>query len=654
MQSTQPTRHAIQLPPGFKAISIHPADELIPLRLCVLLRTEPDPVAGRFFLLRDLVGARVYLGCVCDAGGRVQEWIEIWTQAVEGIETTLAAHREAFSNSILDQRWIAQTLACQAWAPENFIETGWEFRHPPPTFIDLSTWKVLCPSDSTQSPLWRLCEDDILLQKAELPAYSSSLVRYLYQKSAEPASKFVPVVSNAPESAATVPFAQALSLNDQVVTFNEQGGLMMVTRFHPFGYEEYVDLLSGKSWPGLVHGKTRLALGEPYETLLEVDALQKSDGYLFHGGQGRAGRFVETLHLKLHLLIEAFRCVRSSIKASQLPLLNLTPESFRVKLNSLSPGLPYLWTSQCGLVKPSQAHALLVQTTLQRLFLRAGQPEVSTYLPEGQLSGCRGLGAVRLRKTLPHESNGVIVEGTLGLQEAVRCSPRDILWIRLPLASGIVDLFGHIESEGLASAEVRFRTLPQKLPEAALTALLSNTMLAFPRCQYEVIPLLSSPSDLYSLTVLAVRTLLVNDKAALPAALDDLLSLARQAALEFTAEVPLAARIQSIFDRKPQWLECLGPHRLTVEEVKPQEGVTMVPGELWFEVLAALVRCLPGAGPDSYCADLADAQPLALETVFDRPTGDLKRLRVKTRSLLLVDWNFNREVHATIDELLER
>jgi hypothetical protein len=654
MQSTHSASHAIQLPPGFRAIPIHPADEQIPLRLCVLLRSEPDPLAGRFFLLRDLVGARVHLGCICDAAGRVQEWIEIWTQTVEGIETTLAAHREAFSNSSLDQRWTAQTLACKAWAPENFIETGWEFRHPPPVFIDLSTWTVLWPTDSARGPLWQLCQDDALLQKAGLPPYSSSVVRYLYQKSAGDASKFVPVVSNAPESAATVPFAQALSLNDRVATFNEQGGLMMVTRFHPFDYEEYVDLLSGKAWSGLLHGKCQLGLGEPYQSLLEVDPLQKSDGYLFQSGQGRAGRFVETLHLKLHLLLEAFRCVRGSVQAAQLPFLNLTPESFRVKLNTLSPGLPFLWTARCGLVKPTQAHSLQVQTTQKRLFLRAGQPEVSTYLPEGQTAGCRGLGSVRLRKTLPHEGNTVIVEGTLGLQEAAPCSPRDILWIRLPLAAGLVDLFGHIESEGLAAAEVRFRTLPQKLPEAALAALLSNTMLAFPRCQYEIIPLLSSPCDLYSLAVLAIRTLLIHDKASLPGALDDLLSLARQAALEFKAEVPLAARIQSIFDRKPQWLESLGPHRLTMEEMKPQEGVTLVPGELWFEVLAALIRCLPGAGPDSYCADLADAQPLALETVFDRPITDLQSLALKTRSLILVDWSFNREVRATLDALLER
>jgi hypothetical protein len=142
----------------------------------------------------------------------------------------------------------------------------------------------------------------------------------------------------------------------------------------------------------------------------------------------------------------------------------------------------------------------------------------------------------------------------------------------------------------------------------------------------------------------------VNDKAALPAALDDLLGLARQAALEYKPDLPLPTRLAGIFDRKSGWLESLGPHRLLAESLSPKEAIELVPPELWHEVLAAIVRLFPGAGPDSYCADLGDAPPLALETVFDRPLVHLDNLLLKTRGLVVIDWGFNREIRAVIDE----
>ena len=84
------------IPQGYTAVPIQDAVDA-PLRLCVLARQTPDPVAGIFVLLRDLHDSLVYLGCVTDAGGRVREWLELWVQNVDGLEASLPAHREAFS-----------------------------------------------------------------------------------------------------------------------------------------------------------------------------------------------------------------------------------------------------------------------------------------------------------------------------------------------------------------------------------------------------------------------------------------------------------------------------------------------------------------------------------------------------------------------------
>ena len=643
---------AFRPPRDFRAVPIHPTNENVPLRVCVLVRKTPDPAAGRFVQLADLPEARVYLGCVCDAGERVREWIELWVQTVEGQDTRPASPLSSLSNSLLDQRWAAQCDALRAWAPESFIETGWETRHPLPLFIDPATFSLIHPKGADGGAGWELCQDDALLEAAGLPPYRPSLSRFLYQPAKGKDSRFVPLTDDAAGNALTVPHLEALGLSEQAVPFNPGAGLIMATSFYPLGYEEYLDLLGGKPWSGIEHGKSAFPLGELYQSLPDPNPRQDQGGHLFLGRHGRKGRLLETLHLKLRLLAEVFRAVRVSLRTHQLPFLNLSPGSFRVKLADLGEGLPFLWTAKCAVVQPPRSLAIQPKTTAQRWFVRSGQPAKSIYLPEGQIASGRGLATVRIRKVMPHPPEALIIEGTLAVQEPSPCSPRDILWVRLPLSTGPLDLYGHIDSDGLASSEARFQTLPMRLPEASANALRSGTVVVFPRCQYEIITLLSSPCDLYSLGVLAIRTLLVNDKAALPVALDDLLSLARQVAVEHQHQpgVPLPARIAAIFAQKRGWIESLGPHRLLADPLDLEEAGALVPAGLWYEVLAAIVRLFPGAGPDSHRADLGDAPPLALETVLDPPLADLESLLLKTRSLIVIDWGYNREVRAVIDE----
>jgi len=49
---------------GLVMASIHSFNEETPLRVCVLVRAEPDLTIGPFVLLRELPGSRVYLGAV--------------------------------------------------------------------------------------------------------------------------------------------------------------------------------------------------------------------------------------------------------------------------------------------------------------------------------------------------------------------------------------------------------------------------------------------------------------------------------------------------------------------------------------------------------------------------------------------------------------
>ena len=641
------------MPEGYVAIPVAQSAQGCALRVCVLARQTPDP-AGHLVTLRELYDARVHLGCVVDAAGRVREWLELWVQNVDGLDASLPAYRETFSNFFLDARWKQQAELFRELNPAGYLATSWETAHPLPTFLDLSHAAPVHPSGTEPGSQWELCRDDKLLQAAGLPPFTTSLFRYLHQPSAAK-SQFLPVTAGAPENSATRPLAEVMSDANHHLALNPQGGLMMAISFSPVGLEDYLDLLGGKSWPGIEHGKKRLNLDSAYEALNDWSQAQQDNAHLFLGLQGKAGRFVETYHLKLQALTEVFRQTRGFMQRVQLPFLNLAADSFRVSLKQLGTGLPILWTAQCALVKPGNAVALPVETSEFRYFIRARGAGASIYLPEGLSGHLQGSGSVRIRKVMPPEQGRTVLEGTLVTQERLAVSSNDLLWIRLPLPSGRLDLYGHLfAAESLAQGEIRFRTVSQKLPEAAITALQASEGVSFARSPFEVVPLLSSPCDLYSLGVLAVRALLVDEKTTLAIALDEVLSLARQVATEHKADVPLGARIRAILERDSRYAASLGPHRLNREGAPPEEALRLIPMELWADTLAVLVSLFPGLGPDSVCHDFGDAPALALETIFNRPLEELEKLLVRSRSLVVIDWAYNQEIHAAIKSLLPR
>ena len=80
----------------------------------------------------------------------------------------------------------------------------------------------------------------------------------------------------------------------------------------------------------------------------------------------------------------------------------------------------------------------------------------------------------------------------------------------------------------------------------------------------------------------------------------------------------------------------------------------LLPPDLWHGALAAIVRLFPGLTPDSYCKDYGDAPPLALEKVFNQPLQGFETLLERSRSLIVIDWSANREIHSAIRDLMDR
>jgi hypothetical protein len=639
-----------QIQKGYRPVPISETDAESPLRLCVIVREAPDPIAGMFVLLRDSVDAAIYLGCLVDAGGYVHQWLELWFQNINNVQTTLRAYRETFSNHMLDERWRRHAAFFARLDRSSKIEIRSETNHPLPVYFDLGVSGPVNPREPSSSAPWELCTDDRLLEEHGLPRYSTSLARYLSVRgSSKP--PFLPVAAGSPENDSTQDTKQVFG---PLIPLNPDGGLMMARKFAPLNFEAYLNLLGGQPWKGIEEGSKVFKLSGVYETLQNADAIQQGGAHLFLGKRGSAGRLVETFHLKLNLIIQAFRMVRDFVRDEQLPFLNLSADSFRVSLAETSPNLPFLWTAKVTLSTLGSAFALPIETSNARYFVASGDGATSIYRPVTSSAPINATGAVRIRKVLSQPDDTVVLEGTISTQERIDISHADLLWIRLTLSSGRVDLYANL-TEGVAQGEQRFRTLPQKLPEHLGIAIRSAEGVRFPNVPFETLPLRSSPCDLYTLAAIAVRTLLVNDENSLAIALDELSSLAQLAGSDVQEGVDISSRVRAIADADPRWSASLGPHRLLKSEsLTAEEALAYLPSELWWDTVAVIIQCFPGAIPGAFCASLGDVPPLALHTIFEPAILAMEKLFLRSRSLLFVDWKYNSEVNSVLQAALQR
>jgi hypothetical protein len=315
--------------------------------------------------------------------------------------------------------------------------------------------------------------------------------------------------------------------------------------------------------------------------------------------------------------------------------------------------LPLFWTAKVDLAESSCAMALFVGGNAARYFLPPELQGRSIYRPQARYSAERGTASMRVRKVLPPAQGGISVEATLITDERMNVTANDLIHVCLRIAGGRVDLYGHVdESEALAKGETRFRTIPQQLSPSERSALEELAGTSVPHATFEILPLLTSPCDMYALGVLAIRILLVDEENTLAVALDEMLSLAREIASTHTPDRNLGKRLQALFAKDARWAQSLGPRRLVRDAPTGDSAARIIPSDLWMETIGAIVRMFPGIGPDSYCRDLGDAPGTALEQIFDQPFDHFTLLSLRSRSLVLADWNQNLEIHDAIYEVI--
>jgi len=639
------------IPPGFQALALWP-DETSPLLICLLVQSDLSEGGDPFVLLRETADASIYLGCLTDRSGHPKAWIEIWVQNIDRIALSWRARLEALTNAFWDRRWSEQVALLRALKRNSIIETGYEARNPLPVLIDRVKGRVIHPTEPATSRELFLCSDEAALKRAGLPSYASSLHRYLWNGVVNEGTVFFAATSDAPLPAGVRRLAD---LFGDLNPFNPAAGLIIVRLLAPLGLIEFADLLSGKAWTGFHSGRLSLRLGGAYSDLEDLEAIQQRGVHLFSGRSGRSGRLLEVFHLKLNLILQVLTEVRAAIGHQQLPFLALNAESFRVQLSQVGTGLPLFWSTRVDLGESSCALALKVGNGESRYFLPAELPSQSIYRPQTRGVLERGFATVRVRKVLPPALTGTSLEATLATDERLNVAASDLIHVCLPLSGSHVDLFGRVdESQALAVGETRFRTVPQKFPESVRDALESVAGTSIGSASFEILPLLSSPYDMYAIAVLATRILLVDEETTLPVALDEMLSLARQVANEFKPDILLRDRLLKIVERDRRWASSLGPQRLIRETASRDVAPRVLPADMWWETLGAVVRLFPGIGPDSVCRDFGDAPVSALDRIFDETISHIRILLLRSRSLVVSDWNQNLEIHDAIYEVISK
>ncbi len=663
------------VPDGYAAVPFTAAAADGPVRLCLVVRWRPDPVGGRLVVVRDGLGSRAYLGCVCDAAGGVREWVEFDVQQPPDADHPLMhlhVGREAVTNAALEVRWKARLAhAAEAGGAggvvPTLLRTGWEAAAPCATFVDPAAMAPVHPAGES-GRLLVLCRDDALLAGAGLPTYAASMHRYLYD-AGDPGARLVPVTPGAPVNGQTRGLAEVLPNDGELLPVNPTAAAVAVRSFAAASLADVVRQLGGAPPAGVRHGLSTLPIGPASAAPVGAGAGDGDGGlgaWVFPGGRGRAGRFVEAFHLKVRLLLNLVGQVRAFAARTDRPLLNLRPDSFAVfggggaSGGDPATGLPALWTCRPVLVDPGDAIAVeLPAGAGGTAFLPPGRSGLSIYQPPQVALRYAGRGQFQIRKTFAEldadappdaevtPETPVVFEATFHTPEPLLAGERDVVWFRLNVPRPL-DLFARPDQRGrLGAGELRFRTVPRPFDPATLAALRAAEGVPLPNVAFEVIPRLGVAADLYSLAVMAVELLLVRDGDSLPETVSNVAALARHAGRSGTGS--LADRLVEAFADEPQFADLLGPHRLVSDPpITPAAARAAVPDELWFDALAAVVGMFPGLSAGGVAVDVGDTPAAGPAATFDPAIAALRSLVVRSRSLLAVDWQYNREVHATV------
>ncbi len=596
----------------------------------------------RPYVLQVQMDAVTYLGAVCDHSGNPREWVEIRIQEIAGLEDGFDGGGPECSGPLLDQRWRRMTEGYAKGAAELMIRGEWEKVHGEPVFIDTAGTRRTRPDGG-----WTLCQDDQLLERHRLPTFSGSWHRYLV--SHEGTVKFVPLTASATRSPDTIEFEEAFR-GLQVV--NREAGLMMISRAPGLKYEDFADFLAGKDFGEHPRDLLRVPPVGIYKTFLDKNAQgQAGIGYI-NGRSSLNERLAEILFLKLSLLRGAMELLKSATEAQKMPFLGISGDSFGVHLAEPAASLPFLWNHRVSLFAVPGVVPMPLGPSGDQMMVQCGPISQSIYRAGRAAGPKEGKGRVRFRKISPADAGGLwLIEGTLQTDESLEVSRKDLLELDIRLPRGKrLRIRGYFMTLKAVQGESRFLSLPMDVAPEIVADMEGGGLQITERVDFRIIPGVGSTADLYSIAVVAVRTLFSRD-VPLSETMDDMLELIHAYGQTFersdwdTGSGNLASFINS--EKGKLWREKLGPARVG-EGVSAEAAAQAIPPHLWWRAVEYIGRLFPGEMPGSFAKDFDDFDSRAPERVYAEPLAALDGLIETCRSLLF--WNpvASREILSVI------
>jgi hypothetical protein len=391
------------------------------------------------------------------------------------------------------------------------------------------------------------------------------------------------------DGAAVLPAIPATPAKGWTV-FNLHDEPFLLTRLAPVPFDDFVARLGGG-------GGT------------EGDTPEQTGAGLLFAAEGSGVDAVEILTLKLAAFLQTVRALRQHTLLLGRPHLDLHPEHLAVEVGPRGDFLPDLWSFRVKLLGPSPGRMARLGPGIElplppRLPRTPFAPRV---IREARLarpsSGELLIERVVQEKASDKGEGAWRIEGTLLDPHGFYPPPGPRDWVQIAWPR---DPFGSL---GTAAAQVDPRVAPQSVEMAVITEPLElDPALArrlgkpggfrVPGVRYRIYPQLGVPEDLWSLGVLLLRLVLVNDGQSL-SALDPL--------LDMVPHGPVSELRGG--RRKPDEILASAiaadPHRLAKENLFHQAVDRLpgrpnaVPDDLWTEVLRLALRLVargPGFG----------------------------------------------------------
>ena len=338
-----------------------------------------------------------------------------------------------------------------------------------------------------------------------------------------------------------------------------------------------------------------------------------------------------------------------------MPFLNLAIGSFGVDVIDSAAGLPFLWNHRIHLRSASSVARVALGVGDEEIYLPClDLPTASAYSAPGLVAPVEGAGRVRFgQPTEPDDRGYSIVQGNLVADLQLDTTRQHLL--ELDIKTGRNSRFrayAKFLPRRPNSTEHRFQTLEAELPEQFQAGSELESEVSF-----RVIPRLGSSRDLYSVGVIAIRTLLVCEQQPLADLHRDLMELAGEFRRDFHADElePDEPALQTLPDYMLRLEDDLRRQRLgpslAAYGVSHEDAIEFVPERLWWQIVEFVARLFPGAMPTSYCKDFDDFDVRAPAALFRVPLSELDGLIEQCRALLFGDAEADREILDIIEHM---